>query len=360
MELLSENGEIGFICSDTFLTINTMKGLRYFLAQNELKIYRISYFSDETNYGMVYFNVANNNNSSVFIDDERLPLYKIERTPNYSFSVPDDLLKYFNGVFLKQYVTCSSGMTIGKNELFLKEVVNGVIKETYEYNIIEELKTEEKERSRNKFGKLTDDKKKLIESNTLEKVLRIEKKEKSLDIKLPHSDYAPYNKSINDIIYAEPKTYVYWKDDGEAVILFKKTGKWYLHGVGGKPFFKKEGFTWNLISDSIKVRYLPEGYILDSGCPVGVLNSDIEHDELYFIIGWLLTSIATTLLKDVINHTKNIQSKDIERMPYPSWVTGDDKIVIINYIKNLIKNKKKNNDIPKDYQSTLDSLFVID
>ena len=66
---------------------------------------------------------------------------------------------------------------------------------------------------------------------------------------------------------------IYWENDGEAVYTYKKTGKWYLHGVGGKPFFKKEGLSWALISDDIKVRYLPKNYILDSWLHLlGVLN----------------------------------------------------------------------------------------
>ena len=40
-----------------------------------------------------------------------------------------------------------------------------------------------------------------------------------------------------------------------------------------------------------------------------------------------------------MNHTKNIQNKDIERLPYPTWVTQDNKDYIIDYIKMMITNK---------------------
>ena len=159
-------------------------------------------------------------------------------------------------------------------------------------------------------------------------------------------------------IFDKPKTYIYWKNDGEAVKTFKKTGPWYLHGIGGEKFFKKEGFTWRLISDDIRVRYLPKGYILDSGAPVGIINDGVDEDELYFIIGWLLTTKATYILKNTINHTKNIQSKDIEKLPYPIWVDDKIKIEIIQYVKELIFKKINSFDIDKDYKKKLDILFL--
>ena len=282
---------------------------------------------------------------------------KIESTENFSFLINDTFIKYFNGVTLSKYITCSSGMTIGKNELFLKEVFNNTIIEKYNYEIINESKTFEKEVKRNKFGKITETKRLAIENEEMEKVLSINPLEIPNIINLPNSDYKPYNKSTGDEIYSKPNTYVYWKNDGEAVKTFKKTGPWYLHGVGGEKFFFKEGFTWSLISDKIKVRYLPSGYILDSGAPVGNLKQGVNSDELYFIIGWLLTNISTSILKNVINHTKNIQSKDIERLPYPNWVSEKNKSDVISFVKKLIDDKMNGRDIESQYKETLDGFF---
>ena len=354
-DLLKDNGVLGFVCSDTFLTINTMKGLRKLLSKNQVNINRIDFFSDETNYGMVYFELFKNGKSEVKIDSKDLPLAVINQTENYSFNIPSELIKYFTGVTLKKYITCSSGMTIGKNKLFLKEKIGDYIVENYEYFIKEEVKTEEKEIFRNKFNKLTEGKRKEIEDGVIEKVLEVKLRPKPLNIKIPNIDYMPYNKAVPEKIYSNPKYYVYWKDEGEAVYTFKKTGKWYLHGVGGKSFFKKEGLTWNLISDDIKVRYLPKGYILDSGCPVGVLNDDVDNDELYFIIGWMLSTTANKILKTVINHTKNIQSKDIERLPYPIWVKNKEEVIL--YIKNLVNNKMNGKELPENYQKIIDEFF---
>jgi tRNA1(Val) A37 N6-methylase TrmN6 len=58
MDLLSTNGELTFICSDTFLSINTMAGLRKYMVNNgSINIESLSYFSEETNYPMVILKI---------------------------------------------------------------------------------------------------------------------------------------------------------------------------------------------------------------------------------------------------------------------------------------------------------------
>jgi hypothetical protein len=357
-ELLEENGQLGFICSNTFLSISTMKGLRHFLLKNEIIVEYISEFSEETSYGMVYFNLINNCKPQLVINGIKVDIDLISKTDNFPFLAPNDSINYFKGVTLSKYITCSSGMTTGKNDLFLKEVNETYLIEKFNYNIIIEPKTYEKELSRTKLGKLNKNKLIDIENGKLEKILKVENLESPEIVYIPNDNYLPYNKSSSEEIFDKPKTYIYWKNDGEAVKTFKKTGPWYLHGIGGEKFFKKEGFTWRLISDDIRVRYLPKGYILDSGAPVGIINDGVDEDELYFIIGWLLTTKATYILKNTINHTKNIQSKDIEKLPYPIWVDDKIKIEIIQYVKELIFKKINSFDIDKDYKKKLDILFL--
>jgi len=359
LELLSHGGLLGFICSDTFLTINTMKGLRIVLSKYDIKVNQISFFSEETNYGMVYFELEKVENSSIIINGIALTKTDLMLSENFSFKMGNEFSKYFKGVTLKKYLTCSSGMTTGKNEYFLKDKIGEFITENYEYIITEEPKSLLKETYRSKTGEISKEKNNDINNGVIEKVITIKEKNTPEIIRLPDNRYLPYNKSVSEKIYSEPKTYIIWDNDGEAVITYKKTGRWYLHGVGGKPFFKREGLTWSLISDDIKVRYLPEGYILDSGCPVGVLKNDIDRNELYFIIGWLLSPITTKILKNVINHTKNIQSKDIERLPYPNWVNDENKNMVIEMVKKLISNKINGVDINNDYEIMLENIFTI-
>jgi hypothetical protein len=138
-------------------------------------------------------------------------------------------------------------------------------------------------------------------------------------------------------VYKEPKFVVFWKDEGDAVLTFKKNGNWYLHGIGGQKFFKKQGMTWQLVAPRINMKFLPAGYILDSGAPCGFLRDGVEEDEFWFIFGWSITEKATEILKTVINHTRNIQSKDVERLPYPVWVSPAKKAKAIALTKKLVE-----------------------
>lgn len=153
---------------------------------------------------------------------------------------------------------------------------------------------------------------------------------------MPHPDYRPYNKASSGRIYTPPKHVVYWAEEGRAVLTFKKAGPWYLRGVGGQPYFGREGFTWQLVAPRINARFLPAGYILDSGAPCGFLRDGQDPDELFVILGWLQTDLATRLLKTVINHTRNIQGKDIERLPYPHWVPAERRGEIAALVRSAV------------------------
>ena len=59
-------------------------------------------------------------------------------------------------------------------------------------------------------------------------------------------------------------------------------------------------------------------------------------DEMFFIMGWCLTDTCNRILKTVINHTRNIQSKDFERLPYPAWVKPQARLDAISLVKAMI------------------------
>ena len=106
-------------------------------------------------------------------------------------------------------------------------------------------------------------------------------------------------------------------------------------------YFGRKGLTWALIAPRPYMRYLPAGYILDSGAPCAFLRPGVEHDELFFILGWSLTDLCATILKEVLNHTRNIQSKDFERLPYPVWVSARSKRNAVLAVEELLARAKK-------------------
>jgi hypothetical protein len=347
VEMLAKKGQLKFICSDSFLTIPTMKGLREFLLnRGKTKINKLEEFSDETNQPMVIIDFTLDKKSNhVIVNDKRLNRKVIDLTGNKSWQIANEFIPLFSGKKIGDFMVASSGMTIGCNELFLREIDDNKIHEHLSFEFFKDPITMENEKSRARLGKLS--------KNRVEEITRLEKSgatkrnvkviplNKEKTVRIPHPDYKFYNKASSDIVYAQPKNAIFWKNNGDAVLTFKKNGNWYLRGVGGKPFFEKEGLSWQLVSQSLNMRYLPAGYILDSGAPCAFLRDGVDQDELWFILGWSLTSLCTRVLKEVLNHTRNIQSKDFEKLPYPFWVDEENKKNAIQYIHEIVQRSIK-------------------
>jgi len=267
-------------------------------------------FSDETTYPMVLLKLARTGAADhVVVRGTHIPQSAMRLTDNYSWMVTEDLAKYFAGPKLGDFMVCSSGMTTGNNSLFLREIVDNSILEPYEFEFFQDSITVEKELSRAKYNSLSSTLTSRIrfqeQSGATRRNVRITERREPRRVVLPNEDYRYYNRATPDIIYSLPRYAIYWRDHGDAVITFKRNGPWYLHGVGGKPYFGRSGLTWQLISSRLNVRYLPEGYIL------------------------------------VINHTKNIQSKDFERLPYPFWVVHSRRERAIQVVQSLLNTARR-------------------
>lgn len=339
---LKTGGRLLFICSDTFLTIPTMRGLRKLLMEHaNVTIRTMDTFSDETSYPMVVMDLTKNGRSdSIHIDGRTIRRQMMELTGNFSWAITEDAARFFSGRKLGDVAVCSSGMTIGRNDLFVREIADDEIIEPYDFEFFDDRITLDREIQRARLHKLSPNLIKKIEgqerSGATRRNVRVIEKPFPQRIGLPHPDYRYYNKAASGIIYAPPTHAIFWRDDDDAVQTFKKNGNWYLHGVGGKPYFGRSGLTWRLVASRLNVRYLPDGYILDSGAPCAFLRPGVDPSELFFILGWTCTSLCSRILKTVINHTMNIQSKDFERLPYPHWVAPQEKTAAIAAIQDLV------------------------
>ena len=343
LDLLRSGGRLVFVCSNTLLTIPTMTGLRNVLMElGEVKLYDIHKFSDETTYPMLILDFRKGGQSSqVTRNSVSMSTDAIRSTPNLSWGITDDLARFFRGPLLGDYFIASSGMTTGKNELFVRKIVESHrIIEPYCFEFYDAPMTVAYEMERARLGKLSAKRRqRLAEAEhrgETERRVKISGRDIPLVVQLPDSRYRPYNTANNCLVFSKPTHYIFWEDCGDAVLTYKKTGNWYLRGVGGQPYFGKEGLTWPLVAASFIARYLPAGYILDSGAPCAFLREGIHRRELFFIIGWLLSPLANHILKKVINHTRNIQSKDFERMPYPWWVSVHNRATIVESIEAMI------------------------
>jgi hypothetical protein len=344
IDLLKSGGQLVFICSDTILTIPTMTGLRAWVQEQcSVDISEVPGSFAETDQKMLVVTLTKRTDGprSVTVFGTQLRPDDIELTPNRSWQASRDLAKYFTGPKVGDFLVATSGMTIGNNELFLRRVESdGEIEEPYNFSLITQPVTVANEIARARLGKVAPSRLREVAQQEADGLTEPSLVWRKLDVprrvKLPHPDYRPYNKAVGKIGYCPSDWVIFWRDEGAYVYTFKKNGNWYLHGVGGKNYFGREGLTWSLIAPRIYARYLPAGHILDSGAPCAFLRPGVLHDELYFVMGWALTDLCTLILKEVLNHTRNIQSKDFERLPYPIWVSTEHKRLAVDAVKRIV------------------------
>ena len=370
VELLARKGCLRFICSDTFLTIKTMLGLREYLVHTgEVAVEDLDHFSNEVSYPLVVLNfVLTEPLSYINVNNKRVSTEAIDLTGNRSWSIRQEHIGYFSGwPTIGEYFQCSSGMTVGKNEVFVREISDqGRIEEPYDFEFYYALFTVEEAVRNARLNKLGPQARRKAEkreaAGELVRQLRVSKRQEPLIIEFPHDYYRPYNRASSGLFYEESKHAIYWRDDGDAVLTFKKTGPWYLRGVGGQSLFGREGVTWPLVASRIRAKYLPPGRILDSGSPVAIPRQGVDRREIFFLLGWLLTNRASELLKSVLNHTRNIQGKDVERLPYPAWVPRDRRDLAMDFVKNLVERGIASKSIQPDgaTMARLEELYALD
>ena len=343
LDMLAPDGRMALICSDTFLSISTMAGLRAYLRQcGDSDVERMERFSGETDQPVVLLRFrARSDGGSVRVFGVHLGPDLLSLTANGSWLIDESYAPYFRGPSVGDRMVATGGMTTGRNEYFVREIEGGAVDEWYEFEFYERPITSSGEAARARLGRIPPSRLALVEAREAagetQRCVRVRKRDESVRVALPHPDYRYYNKARGSIIYAPPSHAIFWRDEGDAVITYKKSGNWYLRGVGGGPFFGHEGLTWQLISSRLKARYLPPGYILDSGAPCAFLRPGVGDDELYFILGWTVTPLCTRILKGVLNHTRNIQSKDFERLPYPFWVLPAAKAEAVAAVRAMVR-----------------------
>ena len=230
MEILNKKGKLNFICSDTFLTIKTMKGLRLFLMnQAKIQVDNISFFSKEVTQNTVLLKCDKSKSVSsrnIIINKKFISKDNIITTPNYSWCINKEIVKYFQGPKIGDFMIATSGMTVGCNEFFIRKIIEGKIIETKNFKFYQKPITLKEELEKARGGQLSKiTQQKIIgqeKKGETRRDLKITEIKTPKTIKIPHPDYCYYNKASKKIIYASPENVVFWQNQGEAVYTFKK------------------------------------------------------------------------------------------------------------------------------------------
>jgi hypothetical protein len=120
--------------------------------------------------------------------------------------------------------------------------------------------------------------------------------------------------------------------------------------------FEEEGIVISGVSSRLAVRYMPEGCYWDSNKAIGFIIKD-KSISIEYTLGLLNSSLYNYLAKGIINNTNSIQITGIHALPF---ILPDEEIKekIENLVKKIVNKKQDKQDceINKE-QQRIDSLI---
>lgn len=221
-----------------------------------------------------------NKDCGYFYEAEQSNFSKIPGSP-IAYWVSQALLKAFEQRQLQSFAEVATGISTGKNDLYLRfwyELPNHEIS-FYQANI------------------------------------------DAIDFK--EKPWIPYNKG------GEARK---WFGNNEYVVKWSESGKFHRPRPIFKHLYLKEGLTWSFVtSGCFSARYYPNGFLWDvAGSPCVAQNKK----TLLYLLGFLSTKIARMIL-NIINPTINCQVIDVQRVPV--YVASDETTTFVgNTSENCI------------------------
>lgn len=314
-ELTSENGKIALIHPLTFMYIKTFEDVRKFILDKT----HISVFVD---YGL------SNLFGAVMVDPAFYVLEKGNDKQEKSWFISlDQYTRTPNEKFKKDFCLEALDENISnrpnKHNITLPQEKLKIIEGwPFIYWISDGFREKFKEKSIYSFADVNSG----INTGNNEKYLRFNWEIKDENKWVNYSKGGPFNKW-----YGNLWTKLLWEDDGEKIK--QESGS----ALRCKSSFFKRGINFSgKGSKGVSYRYLPEGFICDSGGPSITLNE--TWDNLNYLLASLNTSLFFYIV-DALNPTVNTQVGDIKRIPFvvPSKEIED---IISNFANINIEFKK--------------------
>ncbi|MFX1353840.1 MAG: Eco57I restriction-modification methylase domain-containing protein, partial [Promethearchaeota archaeon] len=333
---LKEGGKLGFITSDSFLTLITHKKLRKFLLENtilnEIILPPKDLFSNQgvsTSPVIVVLTKCTGKHNSAKREKNvvkvitRLkseveywnpPLnFEVKQKSYHSLpfnifyiDIEPQIIKMFEkSAKLKDFIVGYIGMHTHNNKKFIAAIKGTKLAEMFE--------------KRNQKIQNLEKKYKIISRNELEK------------------NWKPYLKRGGADQYFRPII--------EAIVWDKESISFY--DIPKNVPFQQEGIVISGVSSRLAARYMPSGCYWDSNKAIGFIVKDKSFSINYFL-GLLNSSLYNYLAKGIINNTNSIQISGIHTLPIipPDEHTKNSIEIVVN---NIIENKKSN--LEYDYRS---------
>jgi len=327
---LKEGGKLGFITSDTFLTLSTHKKLREFILNNciinEILLAPTNLFGKQnvSTYPAIIFltkrsvdsneQVRDNNLMSIIsriknedeywkpqvVNEIKQRRYKSLPFNIFFFEVEDQIIDLFENApkldnFIKGYI----GMHTHNNKKYIAAIEGTELADIF--------------RKKNYI-----------------KIKQNEKFKIVLGSDLKTERWKPYLKRGGGDQYYRPIM--------EALDWDEKSIP--VYDIPNNVPFEKEGVVISGISSRLAARYMPIGCYWDSNKAIGFIAKDKSISIEYFL-GLLNSSLYNYLSKGIINNTNSIQISGIHSLPFikPNKETQEEVEVLVNQI---IENKRKN------------------
>ena len=327
---LKEGGKLGFITSDSFLTLSTHKKLRRFILNNckinEILLAPKNLFSNQnvsTNPVIIILTkcsrqknaqIRENNTMRVIPRVKSEDDYKDPRVFNeikqkkydslpfniFYIDVEDEIINLFEkATKLEEYLRGFIGMHTHNNRKYIAAIEGTEIAEIFKKRNV-----------------------KITDSNKKYKIIKRED--------LETDKWCPYLKRGGSDQYYRPiMEALDWNE--KSIINYD---------IPKNVPFKEEGIVISGVSSSLAARYMPKGCYWDSNKAIGfvIKNNSIS---IHYMLGLLNSSLYNYLAKGIINNTSSIQITGIHSLPFIE-PEKENKDKIESLVSSIIKNKEKN------------------
>jgi hypothetical protein len=313
-EITTDDGYVGIIHPHTFMFIKTFEDVRKYLIEHTHIDLMIDYGLDRVNlFG-----------TGILLDATWYVLSKKKKeSPGLYFNITANQQEKAKQASLeKAYEDAINNRASNRLYTLPQEKLKIIEGWPFIYWISDGFREKFKEKSIYSFADVNSG----INTGNNEKYLRFNWEIEDENKWVSYSKGGPFNKW-----YGNLWTKLLWEDDGEKIK--QESGS----ALRCKSSFFKRGINFSgKGSKGVSYRYLPEGFICDSGGPSITLNE--TWDNLNYLLASLNTSLFFYIV-DALNPTVNTQVGDIKRIPFvvPSKEIED---VISNLANKNIEFKK--------------------